>query len=142
MSVVRGLELVSSLGTVFGELIACLILDVEFPVLHPCYCIFLLKILGFQVHPEIRASLVLSSKESACQCRRLRFDSWVRKISWRSQRQPTPVFLGFPCGSAGKQSACNEGDLGLIPGLGRSLGEGKGYPLQYSGEFCRIVENV
>ena len=41
--------------------------------------------------------------------------------------------LGFPCGSAGKESACNAGDLGLIPGLGRSPGEGKGYPLQYSG---------
>ena len=40
---------------------------------------------------------------------------------------------GFPCGSAGKESACNVGDLGLIPGLGRSLGEGKGYPIQYSG---------
>ena len=45
----------------------------------------------------------------------------------------TPVFLGFPCGSAGKESTCNVGDLGLIPGLGRSPGEGKGYPLQYSG---------
>ena len=42
-------------------------------------------------------------------------------------------FLGFPCGSAGKESACNVGDLGLVPGLGRSPGEGKGYPLQYSG---------
>ena len=41
--------------------------------------------------------------------------------------------LGFPCGSAGKESACNEGDLGLIPGLGGSPGEGKGYPLQCSG---------
>ena len=41
--------------------------------------------------------------------------------------------VGFPCGSAGKESACNAGDLGLIPGLGRSPGEGKGYPLQYSG---------
>ena len=40
---------------------------------------------------------------------------------------------GFPCGSAGKEYACNVEDLGLIPGLGRSLGEGKGYPLQYSG---------
>ena len=38
-----------------------------------------------------------------------------------------------PCFSAGKESACNAGDLGLIPGLGRSPGEGKGYPLQYSG---------
>ena len=41
--------------------------------------------------------------------------------------------LGLPCGSAGKESACNEGDLGSIPGLGRGPGEGQGYPLQYSG---------
>ena len=41
--------------------------------------------------------------------------------------------MGFPCGSAGKESACNVGDLGSIPGLGRSPGEGKGFPLQYSG---------
>ena len=40
---------------------------------------------------------------------------------------------GFPCGSAGKESICNVGDLGSIPGLGRSPGEGKGYMLQYSG---------
>ena len=40
---------------------------------------------------------------------------------------------GFPGSSAGKESTCNAGDLGLIPGLGRSLGEGNGYPLQYSG---------
>ena len=39
----------------------------------------------------------------------------------------------FPCGSVGKESACNAGDLGLTPGLGRPPGEGKGYPLQYSG---------
>ena len=40
---------------------------------------------------------------------------------------------GFPCGSAGKESTCNAGELGLIPGLRRSPGEGKSYPLQYSG---------
>ena len=40
--------------------------------------------------------------------------------------------LGFPCGSAGKESTGNAGDLGSIPGLGRSPGKGKGYPLQYS----------
>ena len=45
----------------------------------------------------------------------------------------TPVSLGFPCGLAGKESACNVGDLGSIPELGRSPGGGKGYPLQYSG---------
>ena len=46
--------------------------------------------------------------------------------------------LCFPCGSAGKESACNAGDLGLISGLGRSTGEGKGYlltPLFWPGEF-------
>ena len=45
----------------------------------------------------------------------------------------TQILLGFPCGSAGKESACNAEDLGSVPGLGRSPGEGKGYPLQYSG---------
>ena len=45
-----------------------------------------------------------------------------------------PVYIkGFPGGSAGQESACNAGDLGSIPGLGRSPGERKGYPLQYSG---------
>ena len=43
------------------------------------------------------------------------------------------VHMGFPCGSAGRESSCNMGDLGSMPGLGRSPGEGKGYPLQYSG---------
>ena len=50
------------------------------------------------------------------------FDSWVRKIHWRRDSLLTTVFLGFPAGSAGKESACNARDLGLIPGLGRSLG--------------------
>ena len=40
--------------------------------------------------------------------------------------------LGFPCSSFGKESACSAGDLGLIPGLGRSSGEGNGNLLQYS----------
>ena len=39
------------------------------------------------------------------------------------------LFLGFPGGSAGKESACDAGDLGSVPGLRRSSGEGKGYPL-------------
>ena len=41
--------------------------------------------------------------------------------------------MGFPCGSTGKESACSVGDLGSIPGLGRSPGGERGYPLQYSG---------
>ena len=40
--------------------------------------------------------------------------------------------MGFPDNSVGKESACNAGDPGLIPGSGRSAGEGTGYPLQYS----------
>ena len=45
----------------------------------------------------------------------------------------TGLEKGFPCGLVGKESACHEGDLGSIPGLGSTPGEGKGYPLQYSG---------
>ena len=48
-------------------------------------------------------------------------------------RLPTPIFLGFLCGSAGKESICSVGDLDLIPGLGRSPVEEKRYPFQYSG---------
>ena len=58
---------------------------------------------------------------------------WVGKICWRRDILPIPVFLGFPCGSAGKESTCNAGDLGLIPRLGRCPGEGNSYPLQYLG---------
>ena len=43
------------------------------------------------------------------------------------------LYSGFPGGSEGKESACNAGDVGSIPGLGRSPGEGKSYPLKYSG---------
>ena len=50
---------------------------------------------------------------------------------WGRDRLPTPVFLGFPSGSDGKESACDVGELSLIP-LGRSPGEGNGYPPQYS----------
>ena len=60
------------------------------------------------------------------------FDSWVGKIPWRWNRLLTPVFLGFPGGADGKESASNAGDLGSIPGLGRSPGKGHGNPLQYS----------
>ena len=51
----------------------------------------------------------------------------------------TPVFLGFPSGSAGKESVCNVGDLGSIPGLERFPGEGNNYPLQYSGLENHLV---
>ena len=48
-------------------------------------------------------------------------------------RLPTSVFLGFSYGSADKESTCSAGDLGSIPELGRSPGEGNRYPLHYSG---------
>ena len=79
------------------------------------------------------------------QCRRPQFDSWVREFCWRRDRLPTPLFLDFPCVSAGRESACNAGDLGLIRGLGSCPGEGKGYPLQYSGlenSMALIVHGV
>ena len=65
-------------------------------------------------------------------------ETLVRFLGWEDppgegDRLPTPIFLGFPGGSAVKESTCNAEDLGLIPGLGRSLGEGNGFPLQYSG---------
>ena len=52
--------------------------------------------------------------------------------------------MGFPGGSAAKESACNAGDLGAIPGLGRSPGEGKGYPVQYSWAFlvAQLAKNL
>ena len=82
---------------------------------------------------DISLFLELFKERIHLQCRRPQFYSCVGKIPWRRDRLPTPVFLGFPCGSAGKESSCNVGDLGSVPGLGRSPGEGKGYPLQYSG---------
>ena len=56
-------------------------------------------------------------KESACNAADPGFNSWVGKIHRKRDRLPTPVFLGFPCGLAGKESTCNAGDLSLIPGL-------------------------
>ena len=57
---------------------------------------------------------------------------FLRKIPWRRDRILTPVLLGFSGGSVGKQSAFNSLDIGSIPGLGKSPGEGHGSPLQYS----------
>ena len=106
-------------------------IDLKFrsPLILAVLNIFLSKSLIFY-YSEL---LSLSWWRICLQCRRPRFNSWVRKIRWKRDRLPTAVFLSFPCGSAGKESACNAGDLSLIPGLGRSPGGGKGYPLQYSG---------
>ena len=55
-----------------------------------------------------------------------------RDDPWKRDRLPTSVFLGFPGGSDSKESACNAGDLGSIPELGRSPGGRHGNPLKYS----------
>ena len=60
------------------------------------------------------------------------FNLWVRKIPYNRDRLSTPVFLGFAGSSADKESSCNVGDPGSIPGLGRSPGGEHGDPLQYS----------
>ena len=79
------------------------------------------------------ASLVAQLVKNLLVMRGPWIDSWVGKICWRRVRLPTAVFLGFPGGSAGKESACNWGDLGSIPGLERSPEERNTYPLRYSG---------
>ena len=92
-------------------------------------------------HPFLRSSLI-SAGTTGWDCWQGSF--WVKtwamigtqiqwKIPWRRNRLPTPVLLGFPADSDGKQSACNAGDLSSIPGLGRSPGGRHGSPLQYSG---------
>ena len=77
-----------------------------------------------------KAHLILHSKMSGS--RLVTTPSWLSG-SLRSFLYSSDLSEGFPYGSAGKESTCNVGDLGSIPGLGRSPGEGKGYPLQYSG---------
>ena len=62
----------------------------------------------------------------------IQFHSWVGKNPWRKHRLSTLVFLGFPGGSHCKESACNAGDLGSIPRLGRSPGGEHGNSPQYS----------
>ena len=79
------------------------------------------------------ASLTAQLVKNLPVIRRPWFNSWVRKIPWRRDTLSTPVFLGFSCGSAHKESVRNAGDPGPIPGLERSPGEGIHYPLQYSG---------
>ena len=74
----------------------------------------------------------IAGKESTCNAETPQFSSWLRKIPCKRDRLPIAVLLGFPDGSDGKESAFNAGDLGLIPGLGRSPGGGHSNPFQYS----------
>ena len=78
------------------------------------------------IYTFIWASLVAQTLKNLPECMRPRFNSCIWKISYRRDRLPTPVFLDFPGGSGSKESTCNAGDLGLIPGSGRSPGGGYG----------------
>ena len=71
------------------------------------------------------------------------FDICLQQISLWIWMIMVPI-MGLPCGSAGKEFACNAGDAGSIPRLGRSSGEGIGYPLQYSWAslVAQIVKNL
>ena len=71
-------------------------------------------------------------KTSLCEPRKSKSLLTQKKKQKTKNKKPSRG-SGFPCGSAVKESAYSAGDLGSIPGLGRSPGEGKGYPLQYSG---------
>ena len=82
---------------------------------------------------NLRASLVAQLVRNLPAVQETLFWFLGQKICWQRDRLPTPIFLGFPGSSTGKESAWIVRDLGSIPGLGISPGEGNGYPLQYSG---------
>ena len=88
--------------------------------------------------PAIQASPVFQLAPHTCPCSGLWEREHCTHFTYMKQTQrhlmaSSRTHLGCPGGSAGKESACKAGDLGSIPGLGRSPGEGKGYPLQHSG---------
>ena len=86
------------------------------------------------VLPSIFPSIRVFSNESTLGIRWPKYWSFSFSISPTNEYSELISFrTGFLCGSAGKEFTCNAGDPGLIPGLGRSPGKGKGYPLQYSG---------
>ena len=99
----------------------------------PSFQKMLAKCLNIAVFSQLLTSLVAQ----IVKCLHTMQETHVQSLGWEDplekDRLPTPVFLGFPCGLTGKESTCNVGDLCSIPGLGRSPGERKGYPLQYSG---------
>ena len=85
------------------------------------------------LQPSIFPRIRVFSNESALLIRWPKYWNFSFSVSPSNEYSGVISFrLGFPCGSAGKESACNAGDLDSMPGLGRSPGEGKGYPPQYS----------
>ena len=108
------------------------------------YLDFLLSSFYWLFRRMFRASLIAQLVKNPPAMQETPVDSWVGKIWWRRDRLPTPIFFGFPCGSAGKESTCSAGDPSLIPGSGRSAGERIGYPFQYSWAsfVVRLVKNL
>ena len=101
----------------------------------PIFKIFRISILRIKYlggNITYRASLVAQLVKNPLAIRRPWFSSWAEKILWKRDSLPIPIFLGFPDGSDGKESACNARNLGSIPVLGRSPGRGHGCPPQYS----------
>ena len=85
-----------------------------------------------------KLSYLLPASPACPHCRFLATSFYLLEGHWGAPHLQgcflTPgLSFGLPCDLADKESACNMGDMGLIPGLGRSPGEGKSYPLQYSG---------
>ena len=97
-----------------------------------CQCMAKITTICFRSKITIKINKLKKKKRVCLHCRRPWFNSWVQKIPWKRDGLPTPVFMDFPGGSVNKESACNGGNLGSIPGLGRSHGGGHGNPLQYS----------
>ena len=86
------------------------------------------------VYCRLWTSLIAQLVENLPAVQETQFNSWVGKIRWRRDRLPTPVFLGFPSVSAGRESACNAGDLGRSLGWEDPLEKGKA-PVFWLGEF-------
>jgi len=84
------------------------------------------------IHRNPLHSYILTMKKQREIKETIPFTTATKRIKYLRINLPKET-KGIPWGSAGKESFCNEGDLGLIPGLGRSPGEEKGYLLQYSG---------
>ena len=111
---------------VFTDSIFLLIIDLFRVFLSSLFSFFITSVIGYMflgTHPFLFSC-------SVCWCVNVHSSLlWAFVFLWYVY---SFIYLGFPRGSDGKTSACNGGDLGSIPGLGRSPGDGNGNPLQYS----------
>ena len=122
-------KLVQSLWKTVWRFLKKLKIELPYDTAMPLLGIYPVKTItqkDISTHMFITAQFTIAKtwKQSKC----LLTDEWIKK-NWTLLSRKK----GFPCGSAGKESSCNAGDLGSNPGLRRSPGKGKGYLLQYSG---------